>query len=161
MTPAIRPLEDRDHESVVALSLRAWAPVFASLERVLGPSGVYAALHPDWRTSQRRAVQAALDAADMQVWVAEVGAVVAGFAAAVLHHDESIGEVHMIAVDPPFHRRGIATALLDVATTWIKEQGRAVALVGTGGDPGHAPARRTYEQAGFTALPGVQYFRTL
>ena len=150
MPTAIRPLEDRDHESVVALSLRAWAPVFASLERILGPSGVYAALHPDWRVSQRRAVQAALDAEDVHVWVAEADAVVAGFAAAVLHHDESIGEVH-----------GIATALLVVATTWIAEQGRAVALVGTGGDPGHAPARRTYEKAGFTALPGVQYFRTL
>jgi hypothetical protein len=29
MTPAMRALEDRDHEMVVALSLRAWAPVSA------------------------------------------------------------------------------------------------------------------------------------
>lgn len=106
-------------------------------------------------------MQAALDAADMQVWVAEVDTVVVGFAAAVLHCDENIGEVHLLAVDPPFQRRGIAAALHDVATTWIKEQGRAAALVGTGGDPGHVPARRTYEQAGFAAFPVVQYFRTL
>jgi GNAT superfamily N-acetyltransferase len=97
----------------------------------------------------------------MHVWVAEADATVTGFVAAVLHQDESIGEIHMIAVDPPVQRRGVATVLLDVATTWIKEQGRVVALVETGGDPGHGPARRTYEHAGFTALPIVKYFKRL
>jgi hypothetical protein len=33
--------------------------------------------------------------------------------------------------------------------------------IGTGGDPGHAPARRTYEAAGFTPLPLVRYYRLL
>jgi len=157
----VRPLDVHDHDQVVALSLRAWAPVFASLERVLGPSGVYVQLHPDWRVSQRRAVEAALTADGMHVWVADVGGAVAGFVAAVLHHDEDLGEVHMLAVDPAHQRRGIGTSLLTAGTDWIEAQGRAVALVSTGGDPGHAPARRTYERAGFTALPVVHYFRTL
>jgi hypothetical protein len=47
MRPLIRPLEDRDGEAVVDLSLRAWAPVFASPGRVLG-SAVFGRLHPDW-----------------------------------------------------------------------------------------------------------------
>lgn len=34
MRPRIRPFEDRDAEAVVDLSLRTWAPVFASLEQV-------------------------------------------------------------------------------------------------------------------------------
>jgi GNAT superfamily N-acetyltransferase len=157
----VRSPDARDHELVVALSLRAWAPVFASLERALGPSGVYAQLHPDWRVTQRRAVEAALGADEMQVWVADVDGVVAGFVAAVLHHDENLGEVHMLAVDPAHQRRGVGTALLTAATDWITAQGRVVALVGTGGDPGHAPARALYERAGFTALPVVNYFRTL
>jgi len=29
----------------------------------------------------------------------------------------------------------------------------SVAMVATGGDPGHAPARRTYEKLGFRQLP--------
>ncbi|WP_433781913.1 hypothetical protein ACQPX6_18750 [Actinomycetospora sp. CA-101289] len=37
---------------------------------------------------------------------------------------------------------------------------RAV-VVETGGDPGHEPARRLYEECGFTALPVVRYFTTL
>jgi hypothetical protein len=36
-----------------------------------------------------------------------------------------------------------------------------VAMVETGGDAGHAPARRVYEQAGFRLLPISRYFREL
>jgi hypothetical protein len=36
-----------------------------------------------------------------------------------------------------------------------------LAIVATGGDPGHAPARRTYEKAGFTPLPLVRYYALL
>ena len=36
-----------------------------------------------------------------------------------------------------------------------------IAVVETGGDPGHAPARAAYESAGFTVLPIARYFRLL
>jgi hypothetical protein len=36
MRPRIRPFDDRDAVAVDDLSLQAWAPVFASLEQVLG-----------------------------------------------------------------------------------------------------------------------------
>jgi hypothetical protein len=36
-----------------------------------------------------------------------------------------------------------------------------VAVIGTGGDPGHAPARRLYEHAGFRLMPAAQYFKVL
>jgi hypothetical protein len=38
----------RDEEPVVALSLRAWAPVFSSMEQVLGRE-IFVRLHGDWR----------------------------------------------------------------------------------------------------------------
>jgi len=34
-------------------------------------------------------------------------------------------------------------------------------IVATGGDPGHAPARATYEKAGFTGCPQVWYAKLL
>jgi hypothetical protein len=37
----------------------------------------------------------------------------------------------------------------------------AVVTVETGGDPGHAPARATYESAGFTLFPISRYFKAL
>ena len=43
----------------------------------------------------------------------------------------------------------------------MREAGRDLAIVNTGGDPGHAPARSTYERAGFVSLPQAQYYLLL
>lgn len=135
--------------------------MFASLEGVLGASGVYTQMHPDWRADQRRAVEEACGAEGMRIWVAELGTVVAGFVAARLDREESMGEIYMIAVDPAHQRAGIGSLLTSVALEWFEESGMALAMVETGGDPGHAPARRTYEQAGFVNLPIARYFKKL
>jgi GNAT superfamily N-acetyltransferase len=161
MPPTIRPLTADDLQPVVDLSLRAWAPVFASLEQALSGSGVFEQLHPDWHDTQRRAVLDVCANNAMTVWIAELDGAVVGFAAATLHDKEPLGEIYMIAVDPTYQRRGVGIALTTYATDWIKRQGMTVALIGTGGDPGHAPARRLYEHAGYTALPAVQYFKKL
>jgi hypothetical protein len=68
MKPRIRLFEDRDAEAVADLSLRAWAPVFASVEQTLG-SEIFRRLHPDWREDQRRAVEDVLAAKKGQVWI--------------------------------------------------------------------------------------------
>jgi GNAT superfamily N-acetyltransferase len=160
MTTNIRNYAPSDEEAVVALSLRAWAPVFASLEQALG-SGLFARLHPDWRQDQEQAVRAALADPAMRVWVAAHGPQPVGFAAATLHQDRLIGEIHMLAVDPGHQHQGAGAALTEAATDWLRHSGMRVAMVETGGDPGHAPARRVYQRAGYTALPVARYFRAL
>ncbi|MGQ0778783.1 MAG: GNAT family N-acetyltransferase [Pseudonocardiales bacterium] len=67
----------------------------------------------------------------------------------------------MIAVDPAYQRNGVGSLLTSYALQWFKDNGMALAMVKTGGDPGHASARRTYEQAGFVHLPIVRYFKKL
>ncbi len=161
MQPAIRAFDDQDQDALIALSLRAWAPVFASLENILGESGIYAQMHPDWRVDQQRAVEVACRAEKTRVWVAEIDTVVAGFVAVQLDHEAGIGEIHMIAVDPDHQRGGLGSLLTSFALDWIKDNGMALAMVETGADPGHAPARHTYEQAGFTQLPIARYFKKL
>jgi ribosomal protein S18 acetylase RimI-like enzyme len=74
---------------------------------------------------------------------------------------DASAEIHMIAVDPAFQRRGIASALTGHALSEMRRRGITLATVATGGDPGHAPARRTYEKAGFTSFPQVLYSRVL
>jgi GNAT superfamily N-acetyltransferase len=159
--PAIRTFEDPDQDAVIALSLRAWAPVFAALEGILGESGVFARLHPDWRAGQQRAVEAVCRDEQVHVWVADVDRVVAGFVAVTLDPAASIGEIVMLAVDPEYQRNGIGSTLTSFALDWIKDKGMALAMVDTGGDSGHAPARQTYEQAGFVHLPVARYFKKL
>lgn len=156
----IRRYDPSDRDAVVALSLRAWAPVFESLATVLG-AAIFGRLHPDWRDDQRKAVIGVLDECGARTWVAEVGSQVVGFVALSFHQAQSIGEIVMIAVDPAAQMRGTGTELSNWALERIAEAGAAVAMVDTGGDPGHAPARRTYEKAGFTPLPVLRYFKAL
>ncbi len=161
MRPRIRPFDDRDADAVVDLSLRAWAPAFASLERALGPE-IFGRQHPDWREDQRRAVEEVCAAKKGLVWVAEVDGTAVGFVAVELHHPErSMGEISMLAVDPDHQGRGIGTALTEFALDRLKDAGMTVAMVETGGDPGHAAARRTYEKAGYVHLPIARYFKNL
>lgn len=99
MRARIRSFEDRDTEAVVDLSLRTWAPVFASMEQVLGPD-IFRRLHPDWREDQRRAVEEVCVAKKGRVWVAEVEGTTVGFVSTVVFDPErNMGEISMLAVD--------------------------------------------------------------
>lgn len=147
-------------DAIVRLSLRAWAPVFASIESAMG-SDIFRAQHPDWRITQRDAVEATCRDAAVDVWVAVEDGRVAGFAALKQHTADRMGEIYMIAVDPDFQRRGIASSLTRHALDEFRRSGLTTAMVETGGDPGHAPARRTYESAGFRLLPVARYFKLL
>ena len=146
---------------MIDLSLRAWAPVFESLEQVLG-SEIFGRMHPDWREDQRRAVEDVRAAKKGRVWVAELDGTAVGFVAIELHHPErSMGEISMLAVDPDHQGGGIGTALTEFALDRLEAAGMKVAMVETGGDPGHAAARRTYEKVGYVLLPIARYFKNL
>jgi GNAT superfamily N-acetyltransferase len=83
-----------------------------------------------------------------RVWVSEdAGERAIGFVAATLHREQELGEIYLIAVDPGAQGQGIGTALTRVATDWLRQSGMRVAMIETGGDRGHAPARRLYEKA--------------
>jgi ribosomal protein S18 acetylase RimI-like enzyme len=150
----VRPFEPSDERRVVELSLRAWQPVFESFRAVMG-DGLYERVHPDWRADQAAAVRDALVC--NETWVADGSGTVTGFVNVTFDEAAGSGEIYMIAVDPDAQRHGVATALTEAALAEMRRRGLTLAIVATGGDPGHAPARRTYEKAGFTAVPQVWY----
>jgi ribosomal protein S18 acetylase RimI-like enzyme len=157
----IRPVCDADVEDLVRLSLLAWAPIFCSFEQILGPE-IYPIIYPDWRKIQREAVEKVCrDGEKTIVWVAEVDGVVVGFVAYKFHSQDRTGEVDLLAVHPEYQNRAIGTELNKFALEKMKESGMKLAVVGTGGDESHAPARRSYEKAGYTALPLVRYYKDL
>ncbi|NJO40267.1 MAG: GNAT family N-acetyltransferase [Cyanobacteria bacterium CRU_2_1] len=165
----IEPYTHHHLDAVVRLSLRAWTPVFDSIQNAMN-ADVYRAFYPNhWRVSQQKAVEDVCAAEDTHVWVARVfdrpevndaGSTV-GFVAVKLHSEDSMGEIYMVAVDPDFQGHGIGSALIEFALDWMKEAGMSIAMVETGGDPGHAPARHTYEKAGFGLWPVARYFKKL
>jgi ribosomal protein S18 acetylase RimI-like enzyme len=154
----LRRFRQEDADGVVALALRAWTPVFDSFAAVLG-APLFRRVYPDWTTYQAGSVRDALDRND--TWVATIDGTLAGFVNVIFDDAERSGEIYMIAVDPGAQRRGVATRLTELALTEMRARGLDLATVATGGDPGHAPARRTYEKAGFTAFPQVWYAKLL
>jgi GNAT superfamily N-acetyltransferase len=157
----IEPYASHQQAAVIQLSLRAWSPVFESIKGSLD-ADVYRVFYgDDWRLSQQKAVVAVCDADDVHVWVAIDSEVILGFVAVKLDFESSLGELYMVAVDPDFQGRGIGSALIEFALTWMKQAGMAIAMVETGADPGHAAARRTYEKAGFGLWPVARYFKNL
>jgi ribosomal protein S18 acetylase RimI-like enzyme len=145
-------------DRIIELSLAAWTPVFSSFRSILGDT-LYERVHPDWRRDQAASVRTALETND--TWVAITDSEVTGFVNLVCDPAEQSGEIYMIAVDPAAQRRGIATALTEFALQEMRARGLTLAIVATGGDPGHAPARATYEKAGFTGCPQVWYAKQL
>jgi ribosomal protein S18 acetylase RimI-like enzyme len=95
------------------------------------------------------------------VFVATDADRVVGFTAVDLPDGEEHGEIYMIAVDPDHQGRGVGLQLTQTAIEHMRAAGRQLAIVNTGGDPGHAAARATYERAGFISLPAEQYFLAL
>jgi len=159
MRVRIRPFVDGDLAEIVELSLLAWEPVFESFEKVLGPR-IFLILYPDWRKTQAEGVEGACRATDKyHTLVTQVDGRVVGFIAYELKGET--GEVVLLAVHPEFQKRGIATQLNQAALDGMKAAGMKMAVVETGGEDGHAPARRAYAKVGYTALPLVRYFKDL
>lgn len=157
----IRQYAKDDLEAILRLSLLAWEPVFSAWAEILGPELYPIAIYPEWRKSQKEKVKIVCTDEKLNTWVSIVDENVVGFVAYGLDEKSKTGEVQMLAVHPENQNHGIGTALNVFALQKLKEGGMKLAVVGTGGDEGHAPARRSYEKAGYTALPLVRYYKDL
>lgn len=159
MLARIRAFVDGDLTDVVELSLLAWEPVFESFEKVLGLR-IFPTLYPDWRKTRAEGVGDACRATGKyHTLVAELDGHAVGFIAYELKGET--GEVVLLAVHPEFQRRGMAMLLNQAALDAMKAAGMKMAVAETGGEAGHAPARRAYEKVGYRSLPLVRYFKDL
>lgn len=91
---------------------------------------------------------------DREAWVAEVDAAVAGYLTVVWQtgyapfRDAGIPEICDLNVWPEYRRRGIATALMDLAEARIATRGD-VAGIGVGMYPDYGPAQILYVRRGY------------
>jgi ribosomal protein S18 acetylase RimI-like enzyme len=161
MSIHIRSVSDDDIDILVQIALLAWPEVFRSFRHILGDA-IYTIIWPDWKAGQKQGVETVCRGGEnIAVWVAELDGNVAGFLAYELDHNNRTGEVQLLAVHPDYQNNGIGTALNDFALKKMREAGMVLARAETGGDPAHAPARKSYENAGYTGLPLVRYFKAL
>lgn len=163
---SLRPATIEDQDGLLGLAARAWAPVEASIDALLG-SPLARLATPSWSAHHAAVVRGALEDAGSTTTVAITGGrsgdgEVAGFVSWRVHPASTAmsayGEIEAIAVDPDAQRRGIGRRLLDHAVDGLRAAGVPVIMLATGADPGHTAARELYESAGFTALPTAQYW---
>jgi RimJ/RimL family protein N-acetyltransferase len=102
--------------------------------------------------SQASYIRSAITDSDDETWVYDLEGRPAGFV--VLKMDDAgIADIDLLAVDPAQQGQGIATMLNRFAFERSQEESMSYVVVATADDPGHAPARRSYESAGFVPMP--------
>jgi predicted N-acetyltransferase YhbS len=161
MDAKIRPIRSSDIPDVVELSLLAFYPIHLSFRQILG-SDLYESIWPDWKAGYRKDLpEMSKDDGKYFTFVAECDNAVVGFVSYTLDSKSSTGTTQIMAVHPDHQCKGIGTELNVFALNRIREAGMKMAIVETGGDESHLPARISYEKAGYTGLPLVRYFKKL
>jgi ribosomal protein S18 acetylase RimI-like enzyme len=162
MISHIRPYRNEDLADILALSVLAWEPVFTEWEKLVGAEIFPIAIYQDWREGQQDVVEKMIQDEQNHTLVAVVQDRVAGYIVYLLDEDKKVGEIQLLAVRPDDQNHGIGTELNLVVLQKMRESGMKVAAVGTGGDSGHAAARKCYEKSGFNrSIPGVHYYMAL
>lgn len=74
-------------------------------------------------------------------------------------HFPNAAEIHLFAVDPAWHRRGVGTALLDALESVLRADGVSLLQVKTLGpshpDEGYTRTRKFYRAVGFQPLEEI------
>lgn len=156
----IRNYIESDKPALVEITMLAWEPVFAKMEEFMKEE-IYEIFVPDWRKEQLRSINSVCDSEDVEVIVAEEEGRIVGFSSVKSHPEDFLGEIYMIGVDPRHQQKGIGSALMEASIAMIKRNGFQLAMVETGGDPAHAPARKTYEKMGFDVWPVARYLKRI
>lgn len=156
----IREYKESDWNTLVDITMRAWKPVFEGMSTAIS-NDIYEIFVPDWQAEQLRTLTAVCVSQDIDKIVAEEDGKLIGFAAASYHPEDFLGQVYIVGVDPDHGRKGVGTQLTEECLSMIKAKGFELAMVETGGDPGHAPARATYESMGFENFPVCRYLKRL
>lgn len=158
----IRPFQSGDLPVMQHIRSAAFQPVFESFRAIVGDRIAALALTEADAEQAQLLEDICKPDSTHQVLVASKGSEIVGFFSYTLDAAKRIGEIGLNAVHPDHAGHGIGTEMYAYALARMKEAGMAVATVGTGGDPSHAPARRAYEKAGFgPEIPSVYMYKLL
>jgi ribosomal protein S18 acetylase RimI-like enzyme len=158
----IRPFARRDLARLTELTIETFGPFYEDSFRPLVGELIFANQHGNWRDDYRIQVAELHDPGQQKyIAVAEADGVIAGYVAWSVDPPRHNGSVTMLAVSAGHRRNHTGTALCEHAFGEMRALGAEVAVISTGGDPFHAPARALYERLGCTKLPVAVYYRQL
>lgn len=157
----IRPYRPGDRAAVVDIADRAWQGIYDAYLDMMGQE-LFEAIVPDRERGKGKQLARQCDETPERVLVCEEEGRVVGFVTFWLDRERGIGYIGNNAVDPECGLKGRGQEMYRAVLDIFRREGMRFAGVGTGGDPGHAPARRAYERAGFDIVkPDVHYYMKL
>lgn len=159
--PVFRPVREAEVDRICAIAVAAWRPIFANYRRMLGDE-LFDTLYSNWPQLKAEQVRRAAAQRPEWVYVTELAGEIIGFTTFFLDPDTTVGTIGNNAVDPDCQAKGIGTFQHRQVLALFRRHGMRFAKVTTGLDASHAPARRSYEKAGFDrSVPEVTYYQDL
>jgi GNAT superfamily N-acetyltransferase len=158
MQLAFRPFEPADDGRLQQIREAAFTPIHEGFRQALGEE-VYQIDYADWNRTQGDYLRSFYEAAPGRyLWAALEGERIVGFICCTLNAERRTGLLDLNAVDPAYQGRGVGVQMYRHAMDQLRQRGARVVGVSTGGDAGHAAARRAYEKAGFDRnVPSIYY----
>lgn len=152
----IVPCEDIHIDKAIEITYVAWEPIFEKYREELGEE-MFSDLYGDWKDMKYKRVYDGLTSG--KGFIALVNGEVAGFIFYEVDKEKKKGIIEENAVSSKYRGMGIARKMYEFVLGKMREAGMVYAMVTTGLDEAHAPARRAYEKAGFDkTLESVRYF---
>ena len=135
----------------------ALEPVFESFRNIVGEAIsllTFAPVEPDQAAHLNDLGKPDKDG---KFFVAQIGEEIVGFMTVSLNEANGLNPVHQSHAG-----QGLGTRLNSFVISFMRNADVCLAIMGTGGDPSHTPARRIYEKAGFgAAISSVWLYKLL
>ena len=156
----LRTVNPEDFTRLLEITIAAFTPIHKSFRSMMGEA-LYALNWANWQQVHKDYLKTITQGEAAKTFlVGEIDGVIVGYAHYTCHMEELKGEIGLNAIHPDYQGRGLSQIFYQEAEKRMTEKGMKQIVVGTGGDPAHLPARKSYEKAGFKALPHVTYYKS-
>ena len=155
----IRPATPEDTDALVKIALNEWKAIYEGFREQLGDE-IYFTFFPDCNADKEGQIRR--NVASGNCFVTECDGKIAGFIYYAYSESEKIGTISNNAVSSEFRGKGIGPRQYEFIFDKLRSLGAIGVRVTTGFDDAHAPARRAYEKAGFSASKkSITYYKML
>lgn len=144
----IRAYQPDDSHTLMDIGNRAWHGIFQMYRELYGED-LFARMMPNVESRKGEEVRRYCEKNPDCVFVCEEEGRIVGFVTFRIDGNKGMGEIGNNAVDPDCGLKGIGQQMYRAVLDHFRKLGLAFAMVNTGLDEAHAPARRAYERAGF------------
>lgn len=159
--PILRPFEPKDTDAVVEIANLAWQRIYTSQREIFGDE-LYAIMFPEDLQRKGNEMRGHCQRTPDRIWICEMDGRVAGFIMWSMNEEKGIGTLGNNGLHPEFAGQGLGSFMYRGVLEHFRAHGMRHAMVHTGLDKGHAPARRAYERVGFNIRQeSVNYYMKL